>query len=600
MKERTVVPNLVSVLLPCCDQTYAIQTRVIPSVLAQTHADWELIVVSERQNNARMRAVVAEFDDPRISYLEIARLDAGSWNADQRRHAAHARALNLAQERATGSVLFLLDEDSEYLPDHLRASIEAVEIDSADVVYGPATVYDRNTGTQTVEIDEESRREDRASAMGSVDPATVGYTKLWQSGRFPEDGEESPSKAKLTAILTDGGRSVGLKSPQIVSYGDDATGRVRVSMPSFPPTERLHELVESIAGSRRLSNNGPTNAKLEVALEEYIGVRHVVTAASGDTALGMAMIYAAGHRDDRTEVVLPSYTFPSTVNSVVRAGLTPVFCDIEPDTLCASATTMAPLITERTLALVPVLAHGAPCEMSALEDLARESGALLITDAAAALGATIGERKVGTYGDMEMFSLSSTKVLTAGEGGFLSLRDDTAEARLREIGRYGLDDNFTCVSTGVNGRLAEWPAGLALAGMDQMEEWLAARRRTATQYEQELADQEHLRVVPHRVADRIGTAKDVVLVMESPDLRDDLADRLLRNRIETRPYFRPVHVMSPFKHLVRTELEVTNRLADRMLSLPITNEIPESTTEHVIAVLKHELRDLVAEPRRSR
>jgi perosamine synthetase len=106
--------------------------------------------------------------------------------------------------------------------------------------------------------------------------------------------------------------------------------------------------------------------------------------------------------------------------------------------------------------------------------------------------------------------------------------------------------------------------------------------------------------VPHRVANRIGTAKDVVLVMESPDLRDDLADRLLRNRIETRPYFRPVHVMSPFKHLVRTELEVTNRLADRMLSLPITNEIPESTTEHVIAVLKHELRDLVAGPRGSR
>ncbi|MDT5013423.1 MAG: perosamine synthetase [Mycobacterium sp.] len=576
MKEQTNDPKLVSVLLPCCDQTYALQTRVIPSVLAQTHGDWELIVVSERQNNAPMRAVVAEFGDPRISYAEIARLDAGSWNVEQRRHAAHARALNLAQDLATGSVLFLLDEDSEYLPNHLQASIEAIDDDSADLVYGPATVYDRNTGIQTVEIDE---------ALGSVDPATVGYTKPWQADRFPEGGDGSPRHAKLTAILTAGGRSVGLTTPQIVSYGDDATGRVRVSMPSFPPTERLHELVESIAGSRRLSNNGPTNAKLEVALEEYIGVRHVVTAASGDTALGMAMIYAAGHHDDRTEVVLPSYTFPSTVNSVVRAGLTPVFCDIEPDTLCASAATMAPLITERTLALVPVLAHGAPCEMSALEDLARESGALLISDAAAALGATIGERKVGTYGDMEMFSLSSTKVLTAGEGGFLSLRDDTVEARLREIGRYGLDDNFTCVSTGVNGRLAEWPAGLALAGMDQIEEWLAARRRTATQYEQGLADQEHLRVVPHRVADRIGTAKDVVLVMESPDLRDDLADRLLRNRIETRPYFRPVHVMSPFKHLVRNDLEVTNQLADRMLSLPITNEIPEWTTVHVFAFL---------------
>jgi dTDP-4-amino-4,6-dideoxygalactose transaminase len=396
-------------------------------------------------------------------------------------------------------------------------------------------------------------------------------------------------------------RFVGLTSAQIVSHGDESTGRrIRVSMPSLPETERLHELVDVIAASRTLSNHGPFNAMLEESLEEYIGVRHVITAASGDTALGMAMIYAAGQRGDRDEVVLPSYTFPSTINSVLRAGLTPVFCDIESDNLCASAATMAPLVTERTLALIPVLAHGAPCDMSPLEDLARESGAFLISDAAAALGATIGERKVGTYGDIEMFSLSSTKVLTAGEGGFLSLHDDDAEARLREIGRYGLGANFSCVTTGVNGRLAEWPAGLALAGIDRLDGWLAARRRTATHYEQGLADLEHVRVVPHRVGDRVGTAKDVVVVVESSDLRDDLADRLLRNRIETRPYFRPVHVMAPFKHLVSSELEVTDRLADRMLSLPITNEIPESTTEHVIAILKHELRILVADARRAR
>jgi perosamine synthetase len=308
----------------------------------------------------------------------------------------------------------------------------------------------------------------------------------------------------------------------------------------------------------------------------------------------MALIYAASRSDDRDEVVLPSYTFPSTVNCVVRAGLTPVFCDIEPENLCASAATMAPLVTERTLALVPVLAHGAPCEIDGIQALADDSGALLITDAAAALGATVGGRKVGTFGDMEMFSLSSTKVLTAGEGGFLSVGDDDTLARLREIGRYGLDGSFSCVAPGVNGRLAEWSAGLALAGIDRLDDWLVARRRTAMHYEQGLADLEHLRVIPHHIADRIGTAKDVVLVVESPALRDELAERLLRNRIETRPYFRPVHVMSPFKHLVRAPLEVTDALADRMLSLPITNEIPESTTQHVIDVLRFELEDLVA------
>jgi dTDP-4-amino-4,6-dideoxygalactose transaminase len=561
--------GLVSVLLPCGDRPHAVAHYAIPSVLAQTHGDWELVVVSERADNARMRAAVAQFNDPRIRYEEITGTRAG--------------AFDRARELARGAVLSVLDEDSEYLPGHLRASLDALADDDADVVYCAAAFCDPNTGERSeVNFDPAGV----AAGRDVPHPAAISFTSAW--------GDESGEGSTWAALFGKGARLAVVDAANVVSRGDDVTGRVRVSMPSLPPTERLHELVDEIASSRRLSNHGPLNAALEQGLAEYIGARHVITAASGDTALGMAMIFAANQRSDRTEVVLPSYTFPSTVNSVVRAGLVPVFCDVEPDNLCASAATMAPMITDRTLALSPVLAHGAPCDMAAIEDLARDCGAFLITDAAAALGATIGDRKVGTYGDMEMFSLSSTKVLSAGEGGFLSLHDDEAEARLREIGRYGLDETFSCVAAGVNGRLAEWPAGLALAGIDLLDGWLAARRRTATIYEEGLADLKHLRVVPHRQADRVGTAKDVVLVVESPRLRDELADRLLRNRIETRPYFRPVHVMAPFKHLVRTPLEVTDQFADCMLSLPITNELPQSTAEYVIGVLRDELEDLTA------
>lgn len=580
----------ISVLLPCRDRPHAVATRAIPSVLAQTHRGWELIVVSEREGNDRMRAAVEGLGDPRIRYTELARPDDGERDCTGRGHASRARALNRAQELATGAYLALLDEDSEFVPDHLLASVDALRADSADLVYGAAQVHDPNTGERVVDF---VAPQQLAGRTHLIDAASVVYTGTWRTVEFPATGQHHPAAGKWAEMLRAGARFTGLATTQIRSHGDDVSGRVRVSMPSLPPTERLHQLVDDIAATRQLSNYGPFNAQLEEGLEAYIGARHVITAASGDTALGMAMIYAAGRHDDRDEVVLPSYTFPSTINSVIRAGLTPVFCDIEPDNLCASAATMAPLVTGRTLALVPVYAHGAPCEMDALEDLARDAGALLISDAAAALGATVGERNAGTFGDIEMFSLSSTKVLTAGEGGFLSLHDDDAEARLREIGRYGLDGSFSCVAPGVNGRLAEFSAGLALAGIEQLDSWLAARRRTAALYEDGLADLEHLRVVPHRVANRVGTAKDVVLVVSSPRLRDELADRLLSNRIETRPYFRPVHVMAPFKHLVRSDLEVTDRLADCMLSLPITNELPESTTRHVIDVLRYELRDLV-------
>jgi dTDP-4-amino-4,6-dideoxygalactose transaminase len=580
--------ELVSVLLPCSGRPYAVQTRAIPSLLNQTYRDWELIVVSEGEDNASMREAIATFDDQRIRYDEIPRPDY--------RTSVRARALNRAQELARGDVLCLLDEDTEYLPSHIQESLDALHANSADLVYGRVRMHDPNTGQETEEYFpwEDAHNQTRFLDENIINPWSVCYTARWRTLEFPADADACPDYAKWTQMRQAGAEFVSLSAVQIVSCGDDITGRVRVSMPSLPPTESLHKLVDKVASTRQLSNHGPICAELEQALSNYLGVPHVVTAASGDTALGMAMLLAAERRGDRDEVVLPSYTFPSTVNAVLRAGLVPVFCDIEGDTLCASAATVAPHVSERTLAIFPVHVHGIPCEMNSLEALAHDFGALLIADAAAAMGAQVGTRKVGTFGDIEVFSLSSTKALTSGEGGFLSLHDDDSEARLREIARYGLGDNFVCSGLGVNGRLGELPAGIALAGLDRLDEWLAARRQTASLYEERLGGLEHLRIVPHRIDDRVGSAKDVVLVVDCSQLRDDLADGLSRYRIETRPYFRPLHMMGPFKQFAHTTLEVTEQVAGKMLCLPITNEIPESTTEFICGALEHELRNLTS------
>jgi dTDP-4-amino-4,6-dideoxygalactose transaminase len=581
--------DLISVLLPCSDRPYALGTRAIPSVLAQTHRNWELIVVSEGRDNTPMRDAVAGFNDSRIRYEEVDRADY-SGEHPRSRAGFGARALNRAQELARGDVLCLLDEETEFFPDHLAQSLQALDANSADLVYGLATEHDLNTGQRT---------ELYVAWNGSlgdsvIHPSSVCYTSNWQAVAFPADGSEPAHQAKWATMLEGGAKFVSLAAPQILSFGDEITGRVRVSMPSLPSTESMYKVVDTVAASRQLSNYGPLNAKLEEKLAEYLGAPYVVMSASGDTALGMAMLLAADQRGDRDEVVLPSYTFPSTANAVMRAGLTPVFCDVEPDTLCASASTVAPLVNERTLAIFPVHAHGIPCDMDELEALANDSGALLISDAAAAMGAQVGTRRVGTFGDMEVFSLSSTKVLTSGEGGFLSLHDDRAAARLREIARYGLDGNFVCVGLGVNGRLPELSAGIALAGMDQLDNWLAARRQAATRYEEILGQLQHVRIVAHRAGNRVGSAKDVALVIDSAELRDQLAERLARYRIETRPYFRPLHLMAPFKHLVRSELDVTDQLADKMLCLPITNEIPTATIDYICGALRHELDDLVS------
>src|SRR5689334_46539 len=163
--------DLISVLLPCSDRAYAVRTRAIPSVLAQTHCNWELIVVSEGQDNTPMREAVASFNDSRIRFEEVGHSDY-SGKHPRGRHGFAARALNRAQELARGDVLCLLDEEIEFLPDHLLQSMQALEANSADLVYGLAEEHDLNTGQQT---------EHYAAWGGSlgdcaIHPSTVCYT----------------------------------------------------------------------------------------------------------------------------------------------------------------------------------------------------------------------------------------------------------------------------------------------------------------------------------------------------------------------------------------------------------------------------------------
>ena len=310
---------LVSVLLTCGARPYAVGALAIPSVLAQTHDNWELIVVSESEDNTRMKCTVAEFKDSRIRYVEVARHH-GASHSRTGVHELRARALNSALELASGTVVAFLDEDSEYLPDHLQASVQALQRESVGIVYGAVAIHDRNTGHQ---MDDYVEPAELPGRMDGINSATVCLSRASSPNGFSEAGDHAPTHAMMAAMLEAGMRSVGLPTARVVSYGGDDTGRVRVSMPSLPAVERLHELVDAIAWSRQLSNNGPINTKLEAALRDYTGARHVVTVANGDTALGMAMIYAASQHPDRHEVVLPSYTFPSTVNASSSARADP-------------------------------------------------------------------------------------------------------------------------------------------------------------------------------------------------------------------------------------------------------------------------------------
>jgi dTDP-4-amino-4,6-dideoxygalactose transaminase len=345
-------------------------------------------------------------------------------------------------------------------------------------------------------------------------------------------------------------------------------------------------LVEEILTTRWTSNGGPFAVGLEGAMADYLGVTQVVGAPSGDTALAMAMHAVRETRPDRDEVVLPSYTFPSTASAVIRAGLRPRFCDVDPSTLCVTPETVVPHLSARTAAVVPVHAHGHPCDMASLSGPAREVGAMLVSDAASALGALWDGRRIGGFGDLEVFSLSSTKVLTAGEGGLLASDDAELASLLRRIGRYGLDEDYRAVTVGVNGRMAELPAALALASLPSLEGWLANRRVAAERYVALLEAVPGVRIAAPTDARATSAWKDMPLIVESPELTRRLAKRLAADRVQTRPYYRPVHLMPAFAPFAGTDLQVSGRLDGRVLCVPIFNDIVLDDVAFVAACVR--------------
>ena len=580
---------LVSILMPCYARPHWMLTRSIPSALAQTYPDWELIVVSDGLDNADVRAVVDGFGDERIRYFEIPRPNYTAMTAEQLWHAAGAAARNYAESHARGDIIALLDDDDAFEPHHLQDCVDALAADSADLVYGNVHVYDPNVGYLTGKDyypwrDKESR--ERFVRQNVIRTPSVAYTARWRSIPYPEDGQVAADFGKWLAMHEAGAVFTSIDRPQATHY----LSPTRVSMPSLPPLDDVLAAVTSIHRTRWLSNSGPYCRELEQRTAERLDVDNIVACSSGDTALGMAMQLVAERADGgRDEVIVPSYTFPATVNAVIRAGLTPVFCDVDPVSWCATVDTVRAAVTDRTAAIFPVHTHGIPCDMPGLEALADQTGALLISDAAAALGATIGGRPVGGFGHIEVFRLSRTKVLTAGEGGLLACRDGELAEALRELGRYGLGPDYESTHAGgSNGRMPEFAAALALAAMPMLDHWLTWRAHAAEGYRKALAGTALTMPAPTDT-DHVATWKDVPFLTPSPAVNRALQQRLAGYRIESRPYYRALHHMRPFAGFTRAPLPVTDELIDKVVCLPITNEIPDATVQAVAEVVAFEL-----------
>jgi dTDP-4-amino-4,6-dideoxygalactose transaminase len=355
--------------------------------------------------------------------------------------------------------------------------------------------------------------------------------------------------------------------------------------PSVPNAEALARDLVRILESRTLTNGSFVDA-LERRSAEYLGVRHCIAVASCTAGL-MLVLRAA---DLSGDVVVPSFTFAATAHAVAWNGLRPVFADIDETTLTLSPEAARRVVGMRTSAILATHVYGTPCDVEGLAELARNHGIRLFFDAAHAFGSRHGDRPVGGFGDAEVFSLSPTKVLVAGEGGIIATDDDVLAERCR-IGRnYGNPGDYDCLFVGLNGRMSELHAAMALWSLQGLDARIERRNELVARYREALSEVPGISfpVVPG--GDR-STYKDFTVLVEPEELgldADGLAQALAAEGVETRRYYAPpVHATRAYRHLNGTNghLPVTEWASRRALTLPLWSDMTEGQVDRVAAAV---------------
>jgi perosamine synthetase len=349
---------------------------------------------------------------------------------------------------------------------------------------------------------------------------------------------------------------------------------------------------------------GPKVEAFERAVAEFVGAREAVAVSSGTAALHAAM-YAIGIGPG-DEVILPPMTFVSTANAVLFQGGTPVFVDVDPDTLLLDPARVKERITPRTKAIVAVDYAGQPCDYDPLRDIARSHRLFLIADACHSLGATYKGQKVGTLADLTVFSFHPVKHITTGEGGMVLTDNPQLAARMRAFRNHGIDldsrqraENGTwyyeIVDLGYNYRITDFQSALGQSQLHKIHKWISRRQAIAHRYDSAFAGNwvlEPLRVRPdvfhvyHLYVVRLAAGHRQIT-------REGVYETLRSAGMGVNVHYIPVHLHPYYREHLGTAAGMcpaAEAAYERILSLPIFPLMADDDVEEVISVLSQAVR----------
>jgi perosamine synthetase len=359
-------------------------------------------------------------------------------------------------------------------------------------------------------------------------------------------------------------------------------------------TEAEIEAVAAVLRTSRLSL-GPKLEEFEHAMAQYIGVPHAIGVSSGTA--GLHLCIRALDIGEGDEVIVPSFTFIAAANAIRYERATPVFVDIEPDTLNLDPARIKAAITPRTRAILAVHTFGIPANMQVILEIARRHNLLVIEDACEAIGAEYRGRRVGSFGDVAVFAFYPNKQITTGEGGVIVTSQPVLAQRMRALrnqGRYETDDWLQHAELGYNYRLSEIACALGIEQLKRIESILDIRAGIARRYHERLQN-EPLILPPLEIPlARISWFVYVIRLRAhfQQSHRDAILRSLVSQGIGCARYFAPIHLQPAYAAWKNLNLPVTESEAARTIALPFFNQLTSEQLDRVCEALSCELRRL--------
>jgi dTDP-4-amino-4,6-dideoxygalactose transaminase len=360
--------------------------------------------------------------------------------------------------------------------------------------------------------------------------------------------------------------------------------RINVTQPKLPDYTMYTELLKEIWEKKWLTNDGPLHERFREQVREMLMVPNAELFTNGHLALEIALKAL----DLTGEVITTPFTFASTTHAIANAGLKPVFCDVDPGTYNIDPKKIEQLITPDTCAIVAVHVFGTPCDVDAIEEIAKNHNLNVIYDAAHAFGVEVNGKGIGNFGDISMFSLHATKVFHSIEGGLLTFNDETLAPKLKSLKNFGITSSESVDFVGTNAKMNEFQAAMGLCNLETVRNDIHLRKNVYEAYVEGLKELTSVQLLNQRL-DVKANYSYFPIVLPSQEVRNNLFEVLKGYNVFARKYFYPLCNDFSCYSTSSVETPIAKEISDCILCLPMYADLEIAQVKQISEIISFEL-----------